>query len=62
MNASFIVKVNTKTPKLKNPHFVVDHNVNMLKISFLVLLHVVFIGKSRSGKPSHKNSVTSRCV
>ena len=64
MNASFSEIVNTQAPKLKNPHFIVDHNIKNVEKPFpSVASYMVFVGKSRSGKSSLITSLlTSRRV
>ena len=64
MNASFSEIVNAQAPKLKNPHFIVDHNIKNVEKPFpSVASYMVFVGKSRSGKSSLITSLlTSRRV
>ena len=53
MNASFVEIINNQAPKLKNPSFIVDHNVKNVEKPFpSVASYMVFVGKSRSGKSS----------
>ena len=53
MNASFVEIINNQAPKLKNPSFIVDHNVKNVEKPFpSVASYTVFVGKSRSGKSS----------
>ena len=53
MNASFVEIINNQAPRLRNPSFIVDHNVKNVKKPFpSVASYRVFVGKSRSGKSS----------
>ena len=53
MNCSFSEIVNSQAPRLKNPHFIVDHNIKDVEKPFpSVASYMVFVGKSRSGKSS----------
>ena len=50
MNATFNEIQNTQAPKLKTPHFVVDHECKRVEKPFpSVASYIVFVGKSRSG-------------
>ena len=53
MSSSFIEIVNNDAPKLKAPHFIIDHEVKSVEKPFpSVASYCVFVGKSRSGKSS----------
>ena len=64
MNATFHEIQNNQAPKLKTPHFVVDHEFKHVENPFpSVASYMVFVGKSRSGKSSLITSLlTSRHV
>ena len=58
MNATFNEIQNTQAPKLKTPHFVVDHEFKNVEKPFpSVASYMVFVGKSRSGKSSLITSI-----
>ena len=53
MTSSFKEIINTNAPKLKTPHFVIDHKVKDVEKPFpSVASYIVYVGKSRSGKRS----------
>ena len=53
MNQLFKEIINTDAPKLKAPHFIIDHEVKDIEKPFPpVASYVVYLGKSRSGKSS----------
>ena len=53
MNRLFKEIINTDAPKLKAPHFIIDHEVKDVEKPFpSVASYVVYLGKSRSGKSS----------
>ena len=55
---SFSEIINHKAPKLKNPHFIVEHSVKVVEKPFpSVASYLVFCGKSRSGKSSLITSI-----
>ena len=64
MNATFYEIRNDQSPKLKTPHFVVDHEFKHAEKPFpSVASYIVFVGRSRSGKSRLVTSLlTSRHV
>ena len=51
MNQLFKEIINTDEPKLKSPHFIIDHEVKEVEKPFpFVASYVVYQGKSQSGK------------
>ena len=64
MNATFHEIHNDQAPRLKTPHFVVDHEFKHVEKPFpSVASYMVFVGKSRSGKSSLITSIlTNRRV
>ena len=64
MSATFHEIHNDKAPKLKTPHFVVDHKFKKVEKPFpSVASYMCFVGKSRSGKSSLITSIlTNRSV
>ena len=58
MNTSFTEIINTHAPKLKTPHFIIDHEFKNIEKPFpSVASYIVFVGKSRSGKSSLMTSL-----
>ena len=54
MNATFHEIPNDQAPKLKTPHFIVNHKFKHVENSFpSVASYICFVGKSRCGKSSH---------
>ena len=64
MNATFHEIPNNQAPKLKTPHFIVDHEFKHVEKPFpSVASYIVFVGKSRSGKSSLITSIlTNRSI
>ena len=66
MNATFhkISVQSNQAPRLKTPHFIVDHEFKHVEKPFpSVASYMVFVGKSRSGKSSLITSIlTNRCA
>ena len=64
MSSTFYEIHNTQAPRLKTPHFVVDHEFKHVEKPFpSVASYMVFCGKSRSGKSSLITSIlTNRRV
>ena len=53
MSSSSKEIANIDAPKLKAPHFIIDHEVKSVEKPFpSVASYCVFVGKSRSGKSS----------
>ena len=53
MTSAFKEIINKNAPKLKTPHFVIDHEVKDVEKPFpSVASYIVYVGKSRSGKSS----------
>ena len=58
MSATFHEIQNEQAPKLKTPHFIVDHEFKNVEKPFpSVASYMVFLGKSRSGKSSLITSI-----
>ena len=54
MSATFHEIHNDQAPKLKTPHFVVNHKFKHVEKPFpSVASYMVFVGKNRSGKSHH---------
>ena len=64
MNSSFVEIKNENAPKLKAPHFIIDHKFKEVAPPFpSIHSYLVFVGKSRSGKSSLITSIlTNRRV
>ena len=53
MTSAFKEIINMNAPKLKTPHFVIDHEVKDVEKPFpSVASYIIYVGKSRSGKSS----------